>query len=63
MFVPTVGTLADHRLISVATHSLDLVILRGLVERAEGQWPLSLQQQQLDQLVYIRDLLSEFMKE
>jgi hypothetical protein len=63
MFVSTVGTLADSRLISMATSSIDLVILRGLVERAEGRWPLSLHQQQLDRLVYVRDLLSEFMQE
>jgi hypothetical protein len=63
MFVSAVGTLADNRLISMAANSIDLVILRGLVERAEGRWPLSLRQQQLDQLVYVRDLLSELIQE
>jgi hypothetical protein len=62
MFVSAVGTLADNRLISMATNSIDLVILRGLVERAEGRLPLSLHQQQLDRLVYVRDLLSECME-
>jgi hypothetical protein len=49
----------DERLIKLATETIDLVILRGLVMQAETRRFLPSIQEQIDRLTRARDLLAE----